>query len=224
MEKSRQRFVGKKDLVVTPLIQLSLLLSSIAISFLIDRSFYQLRILEFIVVTYVNLMILTLIILKLIRLLFPFKEGIFTESNQPNEIYIWNLYGFLCFMNLTLFFQSTLLPILFRKFALQLLGAKIANGVFAICGNVTDPHMLVMDENVILGDECQISSHAIITISTGDALVVKKIHLKKNCIIGARAMLLPGVVVGEGATVAPNIVVPMNTLIPANTHWPAHKI
>ncbi len=221
MEKARQRFVGRKDLIITPLVEIILISISTSIVWLLYRYLGQFRVLEFIIITYFVLMFLTLLFLKLIRTIYPFKEGIFTDANQPNDIYLWNLYGFLCITNLSLFYQNTLLPIPFRKLFLQMLGARIGKGVFAICGLVTDPHMVIIEENVILGDECYISPHAVITLSGGDALIVKRIVMKKNCIIGARAILLPGVIVGAGATVAPNTVVPMNTSIPDGSYWPA---
>ena len=221
MEKYRQRFVSKLDLTITPLVELSLISASVYLCRLIFRLLGPFRWLEFIIISYVILMVLTLIVLKLLRVILPPKEGVFTTANNPTEIYIWNLYSFLCIMNLSLFYLNTLMPIPFRTLFFRLLGGRIKAGVFAISGQITDPHMVTIDENAILGDECYISPHAIMALSSGDAMIVKRIHLKKNCIIGARAILLPGVIVGEGATVAVNTVVPMNTVIPDGGQWPS---
>jgi serine acetyltransferase len=225
VETSRQRFVGKKNLLLTPLLEISLISISVFLTWLVYLYVGPFRVLEFLVLAYFMLNLVTLLALKIIRTLFPFREGIFTNSKHSLDVYIWNLYGFLCITNLSLFYQNTLLPIPARKLFLQLLGSEIGKGVFAISGLVTDPHMVVIEENAILGDECYVSPHAIISLSGGDALLVKKIILKKNCIVGARALLLPGVVVGAGATVAPNVVVPMarqGSLIV--TSWPSDAI
>ncbi|MBL7555289.1 MAG: hypothetical protein JNM24_05660 [Bdellovibrionaceae bacterium] len=224
MEKSSQRFVGKKDLILTPIIEIALVLISIVSAYFILDFFGDFRWLEFLVILYFLIMAFTIILLKIIRVCYPFKEGIFTSQEHPAIVYRWNLYGFLCITNLSLIYQNNLLPIPFRKLFLQLLGAKIGPGVFAISGLVTDPHMVTIEENVILGDECYVSPHGIVTLSSGDALIVKRIHLKKNCIIGARAVLLPGVVVGIGSTVAPNTVVPMNTVISDGEFYPKSKV
>ncbi|MBK7963632.1 MAG: hypothetical protein IPK04_22005 [Bdellovibrionales bacterium] len=62
---------------------------------------------------------------------------------------------------------------------------------------LSDPSMLVAESGVIIGLESLISGHTIIN----DKLYLKKIILKKGCLIGARCILAPGVYVGEGAVI-----------------------
>jgi carbonic anhydrase/acetyltransferase-like protein (isoleucine patch superfamily) len=69
--------------------------------------------------------------------------------------------------------------------------------------------------------------HLISNSATSDVLFLGNIHVKKGAIVGTRSVLLPGVVIGEYATINAMSVVAMNTQVGAYEVWggnPAVKI
>ena len=69
---------------------------------------------------------------------------------------------------------------------MRLLGCKIGKGMVVIAGNVNAPHLVEIGDGVIIGDESYITAQAMIALKQEDVYYVKKVVLKKNCIIGAR--------------------------------------
>ena len=182
---NRQRFTTRHDLTITPLVELLLLGLAAATAWASQLLLGPQRWLELAVLAYVALMAWSLVALKLIRALFPMREGVFTIKDNRREIYIWNLYGFILIMNLHLFCTSDLMPIFLRPIFLRLLGCKIGKGMVVIAGNVNAPHLVEIGDGVIIGDESYITAPAMIALKQEDAYYVKKVVLKKNCIIGA---------------------------------------
>ena len=216
MRHQQKRFMSKWDLLVTPMVESVLLLLAAGSVYVFSTLFADLRALECLLLGYLMLVVWTLLALKLLRAYFPVVEGIYTVSSHPRAIFLWNLYGFLCILNLSPFYTNNLLPIPLRQLFLALLGADLGKGVLVIGGLVCDPHLVTIEENVILGDECYLTPHAILSLSSGDALYIKRIHLKKNCIIGARAVIMPGVTVEEDAMVPANALIAMNAVVTAS--------
>ena len=96
------------------------------------------------------------------------------------------------------------------------LGERVEIGSFTI---IDAKEGITIEDNVKIGWSCSIFSVSTIDNKNG------KIILKKGCKIGANSVIMPGIIVGENATVGANSLVNKN--IPANEVWvgtPARKI
>ncbi|WP_029289110.1 DapH/DapD/GlmU-related protein [Pedobacter sp. R20-19] len=68
-----------------------------------------------------------------------------------------------------------------------------------------------IEDNVLIGPKVSLLSEGHpLAAADRDALVPGKIHIKKNAWIGANAMILPGVTIGENSVVAAGAVVAKN--------------
>ena len=96
------------------------------------------------------------------------------------------------------------------------LGDRVEIGSFTISDAKEG---VTIENNVKVGWSCSIFSNSSIDNKKG------KIILKKGSKIGANSVILPGIIIGENATVGANSFVNKN--IPANEVWvgtPARKI
>jgi hypothetical protein len=222
---THNRFMSWKDLVITPAVETAVLAITLGSVLLFNRlvsvSFFANAILLY------GLMIFwTLLTLKIIRMLFPIKEGVYSYNDAPLTCYIWNLHAFLCITNLSLHYINGLLPPPMRKLFYSALGAKMGKGIISIGGRLVDPHLITVEESAMIGDDTLLTPHAYAR-TTFDLLILGKIEIKRNAIIGAKTMIMPGVTVGENSMINAMSLVPMNTKIPPNQIWggnPAVKI
>ena len=96
--------------------------------------------------------------------------------------------------------------------------AKLRKGEILITGLIHDPHLVEIEEGVIIGEAALILPHAIST-APELMLTIDRVKIRRGAIVGAGAVLLPGVEVGENSTVAANAVVPAGTKIPPYQIW-----
>jgi acetyltransferase-like isoleucine patch superfamily enzyme len=106
---------------------------------------------------------------------------------------------------------SPISPRKLRPTILRIIGCKVGKDVF-IGSNVWidsgHSDMIILEDHVHIAGECTLLCHQrdLSGYCVGDdyaklGYIVKKIHLKKGCLIGQRTMIMPGVTVGEGAIV-----------------------
>ena len=224
MEKSKpsKRFLEWGDLVLPWIIELVLLAASFQLAAASGLGFFA----SFLVFC-AALGVLTLVALKIIRMVAPLKSGVFSVSDKSRMFSVWNLYSFLLGFNLSLFYMNNLLPMPFRKIFYQLLGAKLGKGVLAIAGTIFDPSLVTLEEDVFIGYEANLSPHLMAVVASKKVLILGRIEIKKGVMIGGRTLILPGVTIGENSMVNALSLVPMNTHIPPNEIWggnPAKKI
>jgi hypothetical protein len=219
------RFMSWKDLVITPLVETAILTISYFSVLLLNR-LDAFSLFTNVVLFYVLMIIWTLLALKIIRVLFPIREGIFSYADSSLTCYIWNLHAFLCITNLSLHYINGLLPPPTRKLFYSALGAKMGRGIISIGGRLVDPHLITVEESAMIGDDALLTPHAYARTTT-DILILGRIEIKRNAIVGAKSMIMPGVTVGENSMINAMSLVPMNTKIPPNQIWggnPAVKI
>lgn len=222
---SPNRFMTWKDLVITPAVETAILaisyLSVVVLNRLDGFSLFANALLF-----YLLMIIWTLLALKIIRVLFPIREGVYSYGDGALTCYIWNLHAFLCITNLGLHYINGLLPPPMRKLFYSALGAKMGRGIISIGGRLVDPHLITVEESAMIGDDALLTPHAYARTSS-DILILGRIEIKRNAIVGAKSMIMPGVTVGENSMVNAMSLVAMNTKIPPNQIWggnPAVKI
>jgi acetyltransferase-like isoleucine patch superfamily enzyme len=96
------------------------------------------------------------------------------------------------------------------------LGNQVEIGSFTV---IDAKYGVTIEDNVKIGWSCSIFSNSTIDNKKG------KIILKQGCNVGANSVILPGITIGENATIGANSLVNKN--IPSNEIWagsPAQKI
>ena len=214
-----------KDVIITPAVSFGICL----VAFLCTWAFhdrYKPDLFASALIFYVSMTAWTLLVLKILRTLFPIKDGVYSLTRNADIYYLYNLYSFLCITNLCLLFVNGLLPPFFRQFFYRMLGVKTGNGIVFIGGRLWEPHRITIEEGAMIGDEAMLIPHAHI-VTSENTLILGRIEIKKGAMIGARSVLMPGVSVGENSMVNAMSLVPMNTKIPPYEIWggnPAKKI
>ena len=97
----------------------------------------------------------------------------------------------------------------------RLAGAKLGKGVQINTINLNDPSAVTIGDNVVIGGRSVINGHL---VEKGQ-LVLARVHLEDNCLIGAGTTIQPGVRVGAGAVIATNGLVGKWKEIPAGEVW-----
>jgi acetyltransferase-like isoleucine patch superfamily enzyme len=109
---------------------------------------------------------------------------------------------------------------------LRLAGAKIGKNVTMIIGSrIIEPYLLEVGDNTQFGGYILITGHT--KESTRGSIIINKVRIGNNCLIGAKSYIQPGVTIGDNVTIATKALVPKNKVIPSNTVWggiPAKKI
>lgn len=88
---------------------------------------------------------------------------------------------------------------------------------------IPEPYLLKAGHQVLIGDEAVITGHKV----EHNVVTLERVELGNNVLVGARAVLLPGVKVGDNATIGAGAVVGRGTVIPAGETWagvPATKV
>lgn len=112
---------------------------------------------------------------------------------------------------------SPLLPRLIRPKILRLVGCKVGKGVFIGSEVMIDAgyaDQIIIEDNVHIANRSLLLCHQrdLSDYCIGDdysklGYKIKKIHLKKGCLIGMNSMVMPGVTIGEGALIGASSLV-----------------
>lgn len=103
------------------------------------------------------------------------------------------------------FITPSPLNILFFK----MMGMKIGKNVMINSSNISDPCLIVLEDNVTIGGSAFLMAH----YGMKGFLIIDKLHLKKGAMVGLMAKLLGGVTVGKKAVIGPNAMVLPKTII-----------
>jgi acetyltransferase-like isoleucine patch superfamily enzyme len=112
-------------------------------------------------------------------------------------------------------FMNFILMTPFAAIFYRLMGAKIGRNVHINSKSCADPSLLEIGENSVIGGHATVIGHAF----EQGKLILKKVKIGKDVVVGLNAVLLPGVEAGDGATIAAGAVVPKNTKIAAGSTY-----
>jgi len=155
--------------------------------------------------------IFLLIILSLIvyRHYEPIKEGVYKVGSKGwfawlRSVIIINILELIGNFNI-----SNLAP--FAKIICKTFGNKIgsANGDL----RAVEFSLVDIGNNVFIGARAQIWGH----ILEGNKLHIKRVKLGNNCTIGAKSIVMPGAVIGDGTIVGAMSLVPKNAVLEPNS-------
>ncbi|HDQ13839.1 MAG TPA: hypothetical protein ENN41_03380 [Sediminispirochaeta sp.] len=81
----------------------------------------------------------------------------------------------------------------FANLFFRIAGAKIGKRVRINSGSLVDCYLLELNDNVIVGGDAMITCH----IVENNHLILERVKIKRDSLIGARSYITPGVEVGE---------------------------
>lgn len=165
------------------------------------------------VIDYIFLLIFSMVLLyislRIVYRLFPTKEGIYDINSKTfNNWQIqsaWNVYTAFCYK---------IVPAadFAGMYILKWSGLKSKGGGLFSTGGILEPSMTELGRDCIIGHQAIVSGH----IVEGEKLIFKKIKIGDNVTIGGKAMIMPGVSIGNNSIVAAGAIVPKYTVIPAD--------
>lgn len=146
--------------------------------------------------------------------------GLNYSEEEYGQVSLWKLIkkvyktyrnGFLIRFIKESWLLTPLLPRRLRPSILRKMGASVGKNVF-IGSNVWldtgHADMIILEDHVHIAGECTILCHQrnLKDYHVGDDYAklgyqIKKVHLKKGCLIGQRSMVMPGVTIGEGTII-----------------------
>tara|TARA_R110001606_G_scaffold24223_3_gene80426 strand:- start:4510 stop:5094 length:585 start_codon:yes stop_codon:yes gene_type:complete len=146
--------------------------------------------------------------------------GLNYSEEEYGQISMWSIIkrvlknyrdGFLMKFLMESWLLTPIAPRKLRPWIIRTMGGKVGSNVFVgskVWVDTGHADMLVIEDHVHIAGECTLLCHQrnLKNYFIGDDYAklgykVKKIHLKKGCLIGQRTMVMPGVTVGEGAIV-----------------------
>jgi hypothetical protein len=79
----------------------------------------------------------------------------------------------------------------------RLTGCRIGRGVWLTTPFLFDPYLISIGEGTVIGGDAVVAAH----LFESGRLSLAPIRIGKNCMIGAHALISPGVTIGDGATI-----------------------
>lgn len=119
------------------------------------------------------------------------------------QFLVWSLFG------------DFLLLTPFAALFYRLMGAKLGLNVQINSKYCADLSLLEIGDEAVIGGHATVIAHAF----EREGLLLKKVRIGRQAIIGLNAIILPGVEVGERAVVGAGIFVPKDTVIAPGTTY-----
>ena len=156
--------------------------------------------------------ILAILVFRVTQAAAPVPTGsIEPGSSRERRAFLYMLHYLLLFN--PLIFSRTL-PFPLMRLLLQALGARMGSNSYC-AGIMMDPQFVSMGNNSIIGNSAMIIPHVI----EGDQLGYLPVRIGNRVTIGARAIIMADVEIGDGAIVAVQSVVTKGTRIAAGETW-----
>jgi len=135
------------------------------------------------------------------------EEGEHEISIKDKNFFKYILFFVLYRPSLKLVGILPLLPLRIRF--LKLVGLKMGkSSILAGSEIIHDPYAVEIGEQTLIGGYSWILAHV-----AEEKLLVKKVKIGNNCLIGARSIIMPGVIIEDGVTVGINSVVTKNQIL-----------
>ena len=142
----------------------------------------------------------------------PLNPGEIPEGSSQEFVYhVYLLFYLLVFYPVM---RSGAVPVPFMRLVYQALGARLGRNTYS-SGIILDPKFVSMGDNCIVGQFALLVPHVI----EGRRLAHNPIRIGNNVTIGAHAVVLSDVRIGDDAIVATGAVVPKGTEIGRGETW-----
>lgn len=138
------------------------------------------------------------------------KEGVHAIGSP--DMLKWMMSSALIIAVRVMFMEFILLTpfcVLFYK----LMGAKVGRNVQINSSQVGDIPLLEIGDSTVIGGHATVICH----LFEKDGLVIKKVRIGRNVIIGLNSVIMPGVEIGDRAVIATGAIVPKDTKVAADS-------
>jgi hypothetical protein len=139
------------------------------------------------------------------------REGVYPVGSQ--QFIRWMIYS-----GIYLIVNKTILPMtlmtFFSDLFFRILGCRIGKNAHINTPHLNDPQFLEIGENVIVGGMTNLSCH----IFEGGRLILGRIRIGDNSLIGTGCYINPGVTIGSNCSIGMYSFIRKNTSIPDKSH------
>lgn len=157
---------------------------------------------------------------RLFLRLMPLQHGDLPPGSRAEFVAQVNFLFYLLLFNSLI--QTHFLPVPLMRLIYQALGTRMGSNSYSV-GAILDPPLTKLGANCIIGHDAVLFSHAI----EGHRLALSPIEIGDNVTIGAKAVIMAGVRIDDGAMVSAGAVVRKDTHIAAREVWggvPARRL
>lgn len=213
-----------KDIILSGSLLLLITLTSLGLSGLFYKQFIFPSDFQGIitVLIFFTLMVsVSIVVGRIINFYRPIQTGTFDLQSASWDVQVWKTLGFLNLFNLSLLIHTYLCPVNLRGFVYWLLGTRVGKHSM-IGGKIIEPLMVSLGDEVILGEDSLVLGHLI----TNNNLFLGKVEIGNQVTIGAKSIIMPDVIIEDGAVVWAGSLVSRGTRIKKNEEWlgiPARK-
>jgi acetyltransferase-like isoleucine patch superfamily enzyme len=153
----------------------------------------------------VSTMLSTAFFINIMRL--KYKEGEFKKTIQDKTAFKW-FFFFTLYTPTYKLLNIVIIPQL-KALYLSMIGCKIGKNVY-LAGEewIADPCMLEIGDNTMIGGRAIITGHL-----AEDTLILKKVKIGKNCLIGGDTFIMPGAIIEDNAVVGAKSLVVKNSIL-----------
>lgn len=204
------RKIGIKSIAISSIILVASCLIGYLSCFLISFAYppAATNIPAILAISYVAIYFLNYIWLKL----FKPHIGYVPEGSKAETIS--NVYVLLFLFFFSPIVRTNFMPAPFMRLIYLALGAKIGTNSYS-AGAILDPHLTTIGNDSIVGHDAVIFAHAI----EGRHLAYHPVVIGNNVTIGTKAIIMPGVEIGDGAVICAGAVVTKCTIIGPKEVW-----
>jgi acetyltransferase-like isoleucine patch superfamily enzyme len=142
----------------------------------------------------------------------PLQEGELAEGSREEFAAQVNILFYLLLFNSLI--RTHFLPVPLMRLVYQALGTRMGANTYS-AGVILDPPLTELGANCIIGHDAVLFSHAI----EGRHFALARIRAGDNVTIGATAVVMSGVSIGDGAIISAGSVVLKDTVIGAHEIW-----
>ncbi|KQN77780.1 transferase [Duganella sp. Leaf61] len=160
------------------------------------------------------------VVYRLFLRLLPLREGDVAPGSQHELIANVNMLFYLLLFNSLV--RSHVVPVPLMRLVYLALGARLGTNTYS-AGALLDPPLTRIGSNTIIGHDAVIFAHVI----EGERLELKAVVIGNTVTIGATAVIMAGVHIGDHAIVSAGAVVTKDTRIGAGEVWggmPARRL
>jgi acetyltransferase-like isoleucine patch superfamily enzyme len=168
----------------------------------------------------VLLLAYALLLHRLFLAVFPLQAGEIPPGSRQEFVYhVYLLFYLILFYPVM---RSGAMPVPLMRLVYQALGARLGPNTYS-SGIILDPRFVEVGSNTIIGQYALIVPHVI----ENERLAHYPVRIGSNVTVGAHAVVLSDVDIGDGAMVATGAIVPKGTRIAAGEVWggvPARRL
>lgn len=192
------------------------------ISLIITNQYYTFSTFINVVMFLIIQAIISIIIMKIIELKFKFKPGIYSIKRYPHIYRAYLIYLYMYSTNLGLFWHLTFPGVITRPFLYSILGCRVKISTVAHVAKIHDPIFTKLGNNVFLGCDCNLIAHVVTLVKGEIALILGRITIEDNTLVGNNTLIMPGVKIGSNSLIQAGSYIPMSSQIPADEVWGGH--